>query len=185
MSKKDEALELFRQGKKPGDVELDALLLKRDTVRKYFKVWEAQTISQEIPEPTAVADQGHRQARRAAHVPAPIAPRPVVKEETKPQPKRAKQFTMGHRQARRAAYVPRPIEVPVAEESIEEVVEETAIDTGLQPGQIFKRDGNSYRVRAVGAEYITAMFLEWAPSGQFQVEKYPVRLPLEVVMKSR
>lgn len=42
MSKKDEAFELFSQGKGVDDPELEALELKQDTLDRYYREWKAE-----------------------------------------------------------------------------------------------------------------------------------------------
>lgn len=52
MSKKDQAFELFSQGKKPNDPELEVLGLKKESKRKYFGDWKmtkAKPIIEEVP----------------------------------------------------------------------------------------------------------------------------------------
>lgn len=40
VSKKDVAFELFGQGKTPDSPEVEALGLKPDTAKKYFRLWQ-------------------------------------------------------------------------------------------------------------------------------------------------
>lgn len=42
VSKKDEAFELFSQGKTPDDPEVKALGLKPESAKKYFRLWKQQ-----------------------------------------------------------------------------------------------------------------------------------------------
>jgi len=44
MAKRDQAFELFSQGKKPGDPDLEVLGLKRESQKKYFRDWKKTEI---------------------------------------------------------------------------------------------------------------------------------------------
>jgi len=58
MTKRDQAFELFSQGKKLGDPELEALGLKKESKRRYFREWkktEAEPIVEAAPPVVVVA----------------------------------------------------------------------------------------------------------------------------------
>lgn len=50
MSKRDEAYRLFKEGKRPGDPEVDALGLKSKTVKGYLSVWRTIKEAEEAKE---------------------------------------------------------------------------------------------------------------------------------------
>lgn len=106
MSKRDEAFELFAQGKKPGDPELAALELKRKSIRKYYNQWL-------YPTPEAA------------------------------------------------------VSVPVG---------------SLQLRQLFTFGGATYRLRLKETSRVHVLLVEWAPSGQYQIERQGKYLPLDTLV---
>lgn len=68
MSKRDQAFELFSQGKKPGDPELEALGLMKTSQKRYFLDWkrtEAKPVVEEAPVVEVVEE-------------VPVAPAPLM-----------------------------------------------------------------------------------------------------------
>ena len=48
MSKKDEAFELFAQGKTNNDPEVEALSLSKDSARKYYNLWKTARAHEDL-----------------------------------------------------------------------------------------------------------------------------------------
>lgn len=67
MSKRDQAFELFSQGKKPDDPELEALGLKKESQKRYFSDWRKTEVEPAVEAAPIVVEV-------AEEVPAAPAP---------------------------------------------------------------------------------------------------------------
>ena len=125
MSKKEELFELFNQGKRLGDPEVDALELSFSTLRSYLADWKKLKEQEEIEEQVA---------------------EPVVEEPRKPEPPPGQLIST------------------------------------LKAGQLFKLDGNVYKVLAMHKDHVLIAYMEWSPSGEALIEKHTSRSSLDTVV---
>lgn len=187
-NKKVQAIELFKQGKQPGDPEVTALGLKPRTLRDYFNDWKtAQSIPEAGPKPSGekVELSSLGTLELFTYKGRTYSKRRVLPDGIKALSSKGDKLIAlpPDTLVTKVEVTETAAKVEVYPEATPETKEAVAVPIqDLKPGQKFELDGDLFILQSMEPESATAGKLEWAPGGDCMIERWQRPVPLDALV---